>query len=90
MEQRGDAQVIAANVPLSRDVRVRDRRCGRMTQGRANYSMEFAHYEEVPPNNAEKIVATGRSWRLGRRQTEASDRRVTLPQDRLDRSKELE
>jgi elongation factor G len=26
------------------------------TQGRANYTMQFEGYEEVPPNIAEKIV----------------------------------
>jgi elongation factor G len=30
-----------------------------MTQGRANYSMEFAHYAEVPTNVANEIVAGG-------------------------------
>jgi elongation factor G len=29
-----------------------------MTQGRASYSMEFDHYEEVPRNEAEKILGT--------------------------------
>lgn len=28
-----------------------------MTQGRANYSMEFAHYAEVPKNVAEEIIS---------------------------------
>jgi elongation factor G len=27
-----------------------------MTQGRANYVMEFAHYAEVPKNVAEEIM----------------------------------
>jgi elongation factor G len=30
-----------------------------MTQGRANYSMEFSHYAEVPTNVANEIVAGG-------------------------------
>jgi elongation factor G len=30
-----------------------------MTQGRANYSMEFAHYAEVPTNVANEIIAGG-------------------------------
>ncbi len=33
------------------------RRCARMTQGRAVYSMQFAHYEEVPKSKAEEIIA---------------------------------
>jgi elongation factor G len=56
MEQRGNAQVISAMVPLSEmfgyatDVRS-------ATQGRATYTMQFERYEEVPPNIAEKIGA---------------------------------
>ena len=55
MEQRGNAQVVTAHVPLSEmfgyatDVRS-------MSQGRATYTMQFDSYEEVPPNIAEKVV----------------------------------
>jgi elongation factor G len=55
MEERGNAKVITAQVPLSEmfgyatDVRS-------MTQGRATYTMQFDKYEEVPPNIAEKVV----------------------------------
>ncbi len=54
MSDRGTAKVIDAKVPLSEmfgyatDLRS-------MTQGRANYSMVFSHYEKVPTNVAEKI-----------------------------------
>ncbi len=54
MEQRGNAQVISAYVPLAEmfgyatDVRSN-------TQGRATYTMQFERYEEVPPNIADKI-----------------------------------
>ena len=53
MFQRGTARVIAASVPLAEmfgyatDLRS-------ATQGRASYSMEFAHYQPVP-----KAVETG-------------------------------
>ncbi len=56
MESRSGAQTIRAFVPLSEmfgyatDLRSR-------TQGRGNYSMEFDHYEEVPKNIAETIIA---------------------------------
>ncbi len=56
MERRGNAQVIRAFVPLSEmfgyatDLRS-------MTQGRANYTMQFSSYEEIPKNIAEEIVA---------------------------------
>ncbi|HEX8741543.1 MAG TPA: elongation factor G [Thermoleophilaceae bacterium] len=54
-EPRGNALAVAARVPLSEmfgyatDLRSN-------TQGRANYSMQFDRYEEVPPNIAETIV----------------------------------
>jgi elongation factor G len=54
-ERRGNALVVTARVPLSEmfgyatDLRSN-------TQGRANYTMQFEAYEEVPPNIAEKIV----------------------------------
>lgn len=54
MSDRGMAKVIKAKVPLSEmfgyatDVRS-------MTQGRANYTMEFSHYAKVPKNVEEKI-----------------------------------
>ncbi|MCC5911455.1 MAG: elongation factor G [Clostridiaceae bacterium] len=57
MEPRsGGAQVIKAFVPLSEmfgyatDLRSN-------SQGRANYSMHFSHYEQVPGSIAEKITA---------------------------------
>ncbi|MHA6623724.1 elongation factor G [Pseudonocardia sp. DLS-67] len=55
MEARGNAQVVTARVPLSEmfgyatDLRSN-------TQGRANYTMVFDRYDEVPPNIAEKVV----------------------------------
>jgi elongation factor G len=55
MTQRGEAQVIAATVPLSEmfgySTKLRSE-----SQGRAVYSMEFSHYEEVPKSKAEEIV----------------------------------
>ncbi|MCY4455477.1 MAG: elongation factor G [Chloroflexi bacterium] len=54
-EPRGNAQVIAAEVPLAEtfgyatDVRS-------LTQGRATYSMEFDHYEAAPDHIAREIA----------------------------------
>jgi elongation factor G len=54
-EPRGNALAVAAKVPLSEmfgyatDLRSN-------TQGRANYTMQFDRYEEVPSNIAETIV----------------------------------
>jgi elongation factor G len=56
MEQRGNAQVIRAHVPLAEmfgyatDLRSR-------TQGRATYTMQFDSYQQVPGSIAEEIIA---------------------------------
>ncbi len=55
MEQRGNAQVVSAYVPLAEmfgyatDLRS-------TTQGRATYTMQFERYDEVPANIVEKVV----------------------------------
>jgi len=57
MAPRQDAQGITASVPLSEmfgystDLRS-------ITQGRAIYTMQFDHYEEVPKSIAEEIVSS--------------------------------
>jgi elongation factor G len=56
MTQRGEAQVIGATVPLS-EMFGYSTKLRSMTQGRAVYSMEFSHYEEVPKAKAEEIIA---------------------------------
>ncbi|QQR68734.1 MAG: elongation factor G [Alphaproteobacteria bacterium] len=54
MDQRGNARVIDSVVPLSSMFGyVNTLRS--MTQGRANYSMEFHHYDPVPQNLATEI-----------------------------------
>ena len=56
MEKRGKSQVIRAQVPLSEmfgyatDLRSK-------TQGRATYTMQFAHYDEVPKGISDGIIA---------------------------------
>ena len=56
MEPRGNAQVINANVPLAKMFGyVNTLRS--MTQGRAQYTMLFAHYEQVPQMIADEIKA---------------------------------
>lgn len=56
MDQRGNARVIDATVPLaSMFGYVNTLRS--MSQGRAQYSMVFSHYAEVPSNVADEIKA---------------------------------
>jgi elongation factor G len=56
MSQRGNSQVIKAQVPMSEmfgyatDLRSK-------TQGRATYSMQFNSYQDVPDSIADEIVA---------------------------------
>jgi len=56
MEQRANTQVVRARVPLAEmfgyatDLRS-------MTQGRASYTMFFSHYEPVPANIAQEVIA---------------------------------
>ncbi len=58
MEQRGNLRIIQAEVPLSEmfgyATALRSN-----TQGRATYTMEFSHYEEVPTSIAETLVKAG-------------------------------
>jgi elongation factor G len=56
MTQRADAQVVAASVPLS-EMFGYSTTLRSMSQGRAIYSMEFSHYQEVPKSKADEIVA---------------------------------
>jgi len=56
MEQRGERQVVQAEVPqvemltYARDLRS-------VTGGKANFHVEPGHYEEVPPNLVERVLA---------------------------------
>jgi len=56
MEDRGNGKIVEAEVPLSEmfgySTNVRS-----MSQGRATYTMTFKHYEEVPNNIAQEIIA---------------------------------
>jgi elongation factor G len=60
MEGKGNSQIVKANVPLASmfgyATELRS-----MTQGRASYSMEFDHYEEVPKSVSEEIIAKTKS-----------------------------
>jgi len=60
MEGKGSTQIVRAHVPLASmfgyATELRS-----MTQGRASYSMEFDHYQEVPKSVAEEIIAKARA-----------------------------
>jgi elongation factor G len=58
MEQRGGLRIVQAEVPLAEmfgyATQLRSN-----TQGRATYTMEFSHYEEVPSSIADTLVKAG-------------------------------
>ncbi len=55
-DSRGNAQVVEAMVPLANMFGYVNQ-LRSFSQGRANYSMQFSHYEEVPQNVAEEVKA---------------------------------
>jgi elongation factor G len=55
-DMRGNAVVINAMVPLANMFGYVNQ-LRSFSQGRANYTMQFDHYEEVPRGEAEKVVA---------------------------------
>ncbi len=58
MTDRGDAQVIGASVPLG-EMFGYSTTLRSLSQGRAVYTMQFSHYEEVPQSKADEIMAAG-------------------------------
>ena len=64
MNPRKDAQVIKAGVPLS-EMFGYSTVLRSMTQGRAIYSMELSHYDEVPRSVADQIIEKVRGKQAG-------------------------
>jgi elongation factor G len=55
-DSKGKNIIIKAQVPMSEMLRyASDLRS--MTQARGSFTMEMSHYEEVPPQIAEKVIA---------------------------------
>jgi elongation factor G len=60
VEPSGHHQVVKAVVPMAEMLNYAAA-LRSMTQGRSSFAMEFSHYEEVPRNIQEKIVAEARA-----------------------------
>jgi elongation factor G len=59
VEAKGANQIIRAHVPMAEILKYApDLRS--MTGGRGTFTMEFSHYEEVPPHIAQKIIEQAR------------------------------
>ncbi len=63
-EVRGNTVIVKAQVPLSEMLSYATGLTS-MTQGRASYHMEFSHYDFVPAEIAEKIIAHAKASRIG-------------------------
>ncbi len=61
LEQRAGSRVIGAFVSLA-EMFGYATQLRSMTQGRATYTMQFDHYEEVPAPIAEQVIARTRGW----------------------------
>jgi elongation factor G len=64
MEPRAGVQVLTARVPLS-EMFGYSTNLRSMTQGRGNYTMQFAAYEEVPRSVSEEIISKAGTLRRG-------------------------
>ena len=56
IDTEGDNQIIKARVPMS-EMLTYGSTLRSITQGRGSFHMEYSHYEEVPKNLQEKIIA---------------------------------
>lgn len=64
MDTKGATQIIKAQVPMAEMLSYQNDLTS-MTQGRASFTMEFDHYDFVPPLQAEKIIAAAKAARTG-------------------------
>jgi elongation factor G len=69
METRGNTQIIRAQVPMAEMLNYQNDLIS-ITQGRGSYTMEFSHYDFVPQQQAEKIIAAARAAREGAEEEE--------------------
>lgn len=64
MDSKGGMQAIKAQVPMAEMLSYAPTLTS-MTQGRGDYTMEFSHYDVVPAQIAEKIVAQAKAAKAG-------------------------
>ena len=69
MEPKGHSTIIKAQVPLAEMLTYASDLTS-MTQGRGSYSMDFSHYDVVPQQIADKIVADARAAGHGKEEDE--------------------
>jgi elongation factor G len=69
MDTRAGLQIIHAVVPMAEMLNYQNDLIS-MTQGRAQFHMEFDHYDYVPTPQAEKIIASAKAARTGENEEE--------------------
>ena len=69
MEMKGKTTVIKAQVPLAEMLTYASDLTSK-TGGHGNYTMSFAHYEEIPANLAEKVIAHAKAEAAGEEEEE--------------------
>jgi elongation factor G len=63
-DTKGNTQILRAEVPMAEMLNYQNDLIS-MTQGRASYHMEFDHYDFVPGQQAEKIIAAAKAAKAG-------------------------
>jgi len=69
MDSKAGSTIIKAQTPLAEMLTYASDLTS-MTQGRGTYSMEYSHYDAVPPQIAEKIVAAAKAAGHGKEEEE--------------------
>jgi elongation factor G len=69
MDTKGSTQIIRAKVPMAEMLNYQNDLTS-MTQGRATFTMEFDHYDFVPGQQAEKIIAAAKAAKTGEEEEE--------------------
>ncbi len=64
MDTKGGTQIVRAQAPMAEMLTYQNDLTS-ITQGRASFSMEFSHYDFVPQQQAEKIIAAARAEMTG-------------------------
>ncbi len=69
MDTKGSTQIIRAQVPMAEMLTYQSDLTS-MTQGRGSFTMEFSHYDFVPAQQAEKIIAAAKAAKAGEEEEE--------------------
>jgi elongation factor G len=69
MDSAGESQIIRAQVPLA-EMQTYSTQLRSITAGEGSFSMDFSHYDVVPGNVAQTVIAKAQAEREKRKQEE--------------------